>query len=103
MNNPPERIKLPLKVIFSDAGQIGKDYGGLTRVLIILSYFVNFLEEFFSKLSEEILDPKYCLFEEVNESSPYVIVSPKSGVNSNHLEYFEFFGRFLGKSLLGYI
>ena len=61
------------------------DVGGLTR-------------EWFLLLSREIFNPNYALF----KSSANTVTfqpSPQSFVNQDHLKYFKFVGKFIGKAL----
>jgi len=79
-----ERLKLRLQVIFQ--GEDGLDYGGLTR-------------EWFQLISKEITNPNYALFT-VSQIDDYTFrINPLSSINPEHLQYFRFVGRVLGKAL----
>lgn len=67
-------------------GEFGVDAGALTR-------------EWFESVSGEILKPDYVLFELSSFGNTYH-PTPKSDINSNHLDYFKFVGRFVGKALI---
>ncbi|CAH8578563.1 unnamed protein product [Schistosoma turkestanicum] len=63
----------------------GLDYGGVAR-------------EWFYRLSREILNPMFGLFEYTG--TDYALqVNPASHVNPNHMAYFRFVGRFIGMAL----
>ncbi|KAH8864534.1 NEDD4-like E3 ubiquitin-protein ligase WWP1 isoform 1 [Schistosoma japonicum] len=63
----------------------GLDYGGVAR-------------EWFYRLSREILNPMFGLFEYTG--TDYALqVNPASHVNPNHMTYFRFVGRFIGMAL----
>jgi len=64
----------------------GYDAGGLKR-------------EWFLVVSREIFNQNYCLFEKSSSGSTYQ-PNPKSYVNPDHLNYFKFIGRFIGKALV---
>lgn len=49
-------------------------------------------------LSREIFRPDYALFEPSSSGNTYQ-PNPKSFVNPDHLQYFKFIGRFVGKAL----
>lgn len=66
-------------------GEEGEDVGGLTR-------------EWFMLLSKEIFNPHYALFTPSSTGSTYQ-PRPDSYVNSNHLFFFKFIGRMVGKAL----
>jgi len=59
------------------------DYGGVAK-------------EWFLRLSHEILNPMYCLFEYANTYNYSLKINPGSFVNPNHLSYFKFVGKFIG-------
>lgn len=63
----------------------GYDAGGLTREWLLC-------------LSREIFNPNYGLFEPSSSGNTYQ-PNPKSYVNPDHLQYFKFIGRFVGKAL----
>jgi atrophin-1 interacting protein 5 (WW domain-containing E3 ubiquitin protein ligase 1) len=62
------------------------DYGGVAR-------------EWFFRLSHEVLNPMYCLFEYANKKNYYLQINPASSVNPHHLMYFRFIGRFVAMTL----
>jgi E3 ubiquitin-protein ligase HUWE1 len=64
----------------------GHDAGGLRR-------------EWFLLLSREIFNQDYALFEKSSSGSTYQ-PNPKSYINNDHLNYFKFIGRFVGKALV---
>lgn len=64
-------------------GEEGLDYGGLAR-------------EWFFLLSHEMLNPNYCLFEYAASGNYTMSINPNSGVNPEHLSYFQFIGRVIG-------
>ena len=66
-------------------GERGQDAGGLTR-------------EFFIELSREMFNPNYSLFNLSSSGSTYY-PNPKSYVERDHLRYFKFIGRIIGKAL----
>ncbi|KER33039.1 hypothetical protein T265_00947 [Opisthorchis viverrini] len=63
----------------------GLDYGGVAR-------------EWFYRLSREIFNPMFGLFEYTGKNYGLQI-NPGSHVNPNHLSYFRFVGRFIGMAL----
>ena len=63
----------------------GVDAGGLSR-------------EFFGILAKEIFNPNYALFTSTEDGCTFQ-PNPHSGINSEHLEYFRFVGRIVGKAL----
>ncbi|KAI8866999.1 putative ubiquitin ligase tom1p [Ramicandelaber brevisporus] len=67
-------------------GEAGVDVGGLTR-------------EWFQVLSKAMFDPNYALF--IHAASDRVTYQPNasSGVNPDHLQYFRFIGRVIGKAI----
>ncbi len=69
----------------SFTGERGQDAGGLTR-------------DFFIELSREMFNPNYSLFILSSSGSTY-LPNPKSYVEVDHLRYFKFIGRILGKAL----
>jgi E3 ubiquitin-protein ligase HUWE1 len=66
-------------------GERGQDAGGLTR-------------DFFIELSREMFNPNYSLFILSSSGSTYY-PNPKSYVERDHLRYFKFIGRIVGKAL----
>ena len=63
----------------------GYDAGGLRR-------------EWFLLVSREIFNQDYALFEKSSSGNTYQ-PNPKSYINPDHLNYFKFIGRFIGKAL----
>ncbi|VDQ07816.1 unnamed protein product [Trichobilharzia regenti] len=61
-------------------------------------YIFNYREWFF-KLSTELLNPMYCLFEYASGNNYALQINPASSVNPEHLEYFRFVGRFIALAL----
>eukprot|EP01102_Stenamoeba_stenopodia_P008226 TRINITY_DN234_c0_g3_i1.p1 TRINITY_DN234_c0_g3~~TRINITY_DN234_c0_g3_i1.p1 ORF type:complete len:527 (-),score=97.83 TRINITY_DN234_c0_g3_i1:1076-2656(-) len=80
---PPEKIRAELNVKF--AGEPALDLGGVMR-------------EFFSEVSKKILDPSFGLFVDAGPNHT-LHPSPSSQINENHLDYFRFLGRLIGKAL----
>ena len=78
-----EELRGRLQITFYD--EEGVDAGGLTR-------------EWFSIISREIFNPDYVLFTGAADGATFQ-PNPLSGVNSNHLEYFKFVGRIIGKAI----
>jgi E3 ubiquitin-protein ligase HUWE1 len=66
-------------------GEEGVDAGGVTR-------------EWYMVLSREVFNPNYVLFQSSLNGQMFQ-PSPKSSVNTDHLKYFKFIGRFVGKAL----
>ena len=82
-NKTPTNLRMKLKVFFQ--GEEGEDAGGLSR-------------EWFTKLSHEIFNPMYALFIPAAHGYAYQ-PSPHSSINPEHLKYFSFIGRVVGKAL----
>lgn len=78
-----DEIKGRLHIQFT--GERGQDAGGLTR-------------DFFIELSREMFNPNYSLFILSSSGATYY-PNPKSHVERDHLRYFKFIGRILGKAL----
>lgn len=78
-----EEMKGRLHIQFT--GERGQDAGGLTR-------------DFFIELSREMFNPNYSLFNLSSSGSTYY-PNPKSYVERDHLKYFKFIGRVIGKAL----
>lgn len=72
-----------LNINFS--GEEGIDAGGLTR-------------EFYSILAKDIFNPNYALFIATSEGTTFQ-PNPNSFVNPDHLQYFRFVGRIVGKAV----
>ena len=84
MSVRPEQLMWRLNVIYD--GEQGLDWGGLTR-------------DFFAQILPAITNPNYALFK-TSEANPYAYqINPLSSVNPDHLSYFRFVGRILGKAL----
>jgi hypothetical protein len=77
-----EDLRGRLQVSFH--GEEGVDAGGLTR-------------EWYLTLSREIFNPNYALFSPVDAAT--FQPNPLSVINSNHLDYFKFVGRIIGKAI----
>uniref|UniRef100_A0A183B0T6 HECT-type E3 ubiquitin transferase n=1 Tax=Echinostoma caproni TaxID=27848 RepID=A0A183B0T6_9TREM len=77
-------LRRTLYVIFQ--GEEGLDYGGPAR-------------EWFFKLSTELLNPMYCLFQYASATNYSLQINPGSSVNPEHLQYFKFVGRFIALAL----
>eukprot|EP01134_Creolimax_fragrantissima_P003682 CFRG3682T1 len=67
-------------------GEKGLDYGGLQK-------------EWFFLLSNEMVNPNYCLFKYANEDHTTIAINPESGINPEHLDYFRFIGRVIGLAI----
>jgi len=67
-------------------GEEGVDAGGVTR-------------EWFQVLARGMFDPNYALFQPVASDRTTFHPSPLSRVNDEHLLYFKFIGRIIGKAL----
>ncbi|XP_063931607.1 uncharacterized protein LOC135143642 [Zophobas morio] len=78
---PHDQLNKRLCVHFK--GESGLDYGGITR-------------EWFFLLSREIFSPYYGLFEYAAYDMCTLQINPHSGINPEHLKYFEFIGRIVG-------
>ena len=68
------------------SGERGQDVGGLTR-------------DFFIDLSREMFNQNFGLFKHSDNGSSYM-PNPKSYVQGDHLSFFKFIGRVIGKALL---
>ncbi|PVF96727.1 putative ubiquitin-protein ligase [Serendipita vermifera] len=84
MRLSPTDLKKRLMITFE--GEPGLDYGGVSR-------------EFFFLLSHEMFNPFYCLFEYSAHDNYTLQISPASGVNPEHLNYFKFIGRVVGLAI----
>jgi WD40 repeat protein len=74
----------PMYIFFQ--GEQGLDVGGVTR-------------EFYQLLSEQILDPRNCLFVKSGFNHTFH-PNPHSSINDAHLQYFTFVGKLIGKAIL---
>lgn len=83
-----DELKDPITVRF--AGEEGIDVGGVTR-------------EWYLELSREIFNANYALFVEAAEGAVFQ-PNRASFINPDHLEYFRFVGRLIGKAVFdGYL
>ena len=83
MQRKPNEMRGKLNIEFYD--EEGVDAGGVTR-------------EWFLALSKEILNPNYALFKPAAHGSAFQ-PSPQSNINPDHLKFFKFVGRIIGKAL----
>jgi E3 ubiquitin-protein ligase HUWE1 len=67
-------------------GEEGVDAGGVTR-------------EWFQALSRQMFDPNYALFVPVSSDRTTFHPNTLSGINEEHLQFFKFIGRIIGKAL----
>jgi E3 ubiquitin-protein ligase HUWE1 len=67
-------------------GEEGVDAGGVTR-------------EWFQVLSRQMFDPGYVLFKPVASDKTTFHPNPSSSINDEHLMFFKFIGRVIGKAL----
>ncbi|KAK4052965.1 hypothetical protein OIO90_004089 [Microbotryomycetes sp. JL221] len=84
MKLPEETLRKRLMITFK--GEEGIDFGGVSR-------------EFFFLLSHAIFDPSYCLFEHTQKGNYMLTINPNSGINPDHLEWFQFVGRAIGMAI----
>mmetsp|Transcript_9029 Transcript_9029/g.17668 ORF Transcript_9029/g.17668 Transcript_9029/m.17668 type:complete len:494 (-) Transcript_9029:421-1902(-) len=80
-----DEMKGKLHVTFQ--GEEGIDQGGLTR-------------EWFGILAREMFNPNYALFQQCGTKAEFNYPNPVSHFNPDHLHYFKFIGRVIGKALL---
>ena len=80
----PEDWKGKIEVTFAD--ERGYDVWGLTR-------------EWFTEIAKQMFNPNLGMFKLSDSSSAYYL-NPKSYIQNEHLEYFKFIGRIIGKSSL---
>ena len=83
ISKQPFELKGRLHVEFK--GEEGEDAGGVSR-------------EWFLELSKKIFYPGYCLFIPSASGATYQ-PSPQSYINKEHIRYFKFIGRVIGKAL----
>lgn len=76
--------KVPLRITFQD--EAGVDEGGLTK-------------EWFTLLSKHMFNEDMALFLKASSGSTYY-PNPKSVIQADHLDLFEFIGKFVGKALM---
>ena len=81
-----DREDLRGKIVINFVGEDGVDAGGLTR-------------EWFVLLSREIFNPNYALFTAAADGATFQ-PNPISYINTNHLDYFKFVGRVIGKAVV---
>ena len=79
----PSELQGNLYISFE--GEEGQDAGGVQR-------------EWYLIISREIFNPNYALFKTVLGGRTYV-PNPSSDVNADHLQYFKFVGRVIGKAV----
>ncbi|CAH1264453.1 HUWE1 [Branchiostoma lanceolatum] len=80
----PEELKNRLYIVFE--GEEGQDAGGLLR-------------EWYLIISREIFNPNYALFTISPGDRVTYRPNPSSHCNPNHLSYFKFVGRVIGKAI----
>ncbi|KAF2428697.1 hypothetical protein EJ08DRAFT_315920 [Tothia fuscella] len=81
----PDEFKYgKLSIRFS--GEEGVDAGGVTR-------------EWFQVLTKQMFDPNYALFNPVASDRTTFHPNPLSGINEQHLTFYKFIGRVIGKAL----
>lgn len=73
-------------LIYIHVDEEGQDAGGLLR-------------EWYVIISREIFNPMYALFTVSPGDRVTYMINPSSHCNSNHLFYFKFVGRVIGKSV----
>jgi E3 ubiquitin-protein ligase HUWE1 len=74
------------KLNISFHGEEGVDAGGVTR-------------EWFQVLARQMFDPNYALFSPVSSDRTTFHPNKLSGINPEHLMFFKFIGRIIGKAL----
>lgn len=74
------------KLSITFQGEEGVDAGGLVR-------------EWFGILAREIFNPNYVLFTPASGRPSTFLINPASSVNPDHIHYFKFCGRFIGKAV----
>ena len=80
----PDEWKSQLRIAFQD--EAGVDEGGLTK-------------EWFTLLSKHMFNEDMALFLKASTGSTY-FPNPKSVVQADHLDLFDFIGKFVGKALM---
>ena len=80
----PEQFRNKLIVKFENEDAI--DAGGVKR-------------EWLQLLSKEMFNPNYALFILAKNGTTYTINSDSGKIESNHLQYFEFIGKIIGKAI----
>ncbi|GAA5900461.1 uncharacterized protein JCM6883_002851 [Sporobolomyces salmoneus] len=84
MKYPGSELKKRLMITFR--GEEGVDFGGVSR-------------EFFFLLSHAVFDPSYCLFEPTEKGDYTLQINANSGINPEHLDFFQFVGRAVGLAI----
>ena len=84
-HRPGSELRGRLAIHFS--GEEGVDAGGLLR-------------EWFGILAREIFNPNYVLFLPCSGKASTFQINPASGINPDHLSFYEFCGKFIGKAVL---
>jgi E3 ubiquitin-protein ligase HUWE1 len=79
-----EELRGRLQITFVD--EEGVDAGGLSR-------------EFFAILAKEMFNPNYALFMSTEDGCTFQ-PNPNSSINLDHLRYFRFVGRIVGKAVV---
>lgn len=74
------------QLCFAYTGEEGQDAGGLLR-------------EWYVIMSREIFNPNYALFMTTPQDRVTYTINPLSYCNSEHLSYFKFVGRIIGKAI----
>lgn len=83
-NKNPEQLLRPIYINLTNSRVI--DQGGVRR-------------EWFTKLAKEIFNQNYALFDSSEKNKSYQ-PSNNSYIHPNHLEYFEFAGKFIARALI---
>ncbi|VDM25417.1 unnamed protein product [Hydatigera taeniaeformis] len=119
---PAKSLRGRLSVTFAD--EEGLDYGGVQsrwKAELVLGYRLSIdnlrsavvflalkhsakcedtgFREWFFQLSDQLLNPMYCLFEYASGNNFSLQINPNSSVNPEHLQYFRFVGRFIALAL----
>eukprot|EP01050_Picozoa_sp_SAG11_P011254 SAG11_NODE_1179_length_5597_cov_3.257184_2_plen_591_part_00 len=84
MSDPAQLRSKPFQIKF--VGEEGIDQGGLTR-------------EFYTALTHAFVDPSPALFTHSADSDYTYQINPLSGINPEHLQYFELLGKVIAKSI----
>lgn len=77
-------MRSPFQITFK--GEAGIDAGGVSR-------------DFFIELSKEMFNPSYALFKPTSNGVSFH-PNPSSSLNPDHLAFFKFVGRVIGKAIL---
>jgi len=118
IRHKPEDLRRRLFIKFE--GEDGLDYGGvarcvaggprrcnasarsariLTRALLGGCRTSRIPSEWFFLLSHEMFNPIYCLFSYSAHDNYTLQINPNSGINPDHLSYFQFIGRIVGMGI----